>query len=85
MDQVRVRLHLLPSHQQQPVISRLVQEHRRTVNITGAQLGSLNPLGWIGLELRGSTKQIANGLAFLSSMDLQIKGKPNAMGDGWHY
>ncbi|UBF30609.1 NIL domain-containing protein (plasmid) [Kovacikia minuta CCNUW1] len=94
MNQARVRLYLLPSYQQEPVISDLVRKHRLTVNITGAQLGQpsnssawtdSDSSGWIDLELQGSNQQITNGLAFLASLHLKVVGKPNVMGDSWHY
>ncbi len=83
--QIRVRVEIPPYYQQEPVISRLIREHRLIVNITGAKLGKNTGLqGCFDLELRGTPPQICSGLTYLQSLGIKVVGKANPDGDGWH-
>jgi len=82
---MRLRLHIPPRYQQEPVISRLIAIHGLVVNITGAMLGKhTNGEGRFDLEIRGTVPQIRHALAYLESLNLKIVGKPNADGDSWY-
>ena len=83
--QIRLRIYIPQSYQQEPIISILISEHGLAVNITGAMLTSNNKQGHFDLELRGTPNQICSGLAYLEALKLKILGKPNAQGDGWSY
>lgn len=87
LTQLRLRLYLPSSYQKEPIISRLIQDYRLVVNITGASLQTqLNPLGWLDIELRGAPSQFDQGLQYLTSLQqLKIVGKPSAAGDSWSY
>uniref|UniRef100_A0A7C3KF47 NIL domain-containing protein n=1 Tax=Oscillatoriales cyanobacterium SpSt-418 TaxID=2282169 RepID=A0A7C3KF47_9CYAN len=85
MTQVRVRVQIPAHYRQEPVISQLVASYGLVVNITSALLGeSTNGYGSFDLELRGSTHQIHQGLAFLTSLGLKVIGKPGTCDDSWH-
>lgn len=81
----KIRLHLqIPQHyQQEPVISRLIATYGLVVNITGAKLEHTGGEGRFDLEIDGTVPQIWRGLAYLESLNLKIRGKPNAEGDSW--
>ncbi len=82
--QLRIRITVPRSYHQEPVISQLTYLYGLLVNITGAMLSSqTGGEGWFDLELRGSSQQIASGLAYLEQLDIKIAGKPNPGGDGW--
>ncbi|UBF30365.1 NIL domain-containing protein (plasmid) [Kovacikia minuta CCNUW1] len=86
MSQVRLRVQVSSCDWHEPVISRLISEHRLIVNIMGARLQkNSQEQGWFDLELRGTTQQIKSGLAYLESVQLKIVGKPNVEGDSWYY
>ena len=83
--QVRLRLHIPQCYQREPVISQLISAHGLVVNITKAMLGeNTGGHGCFDLELQGTPSQISSGLTYLESLNLTIKGKPNADGDGWY-
>lgn len=83
--QIRLRVGIPKTYNQEPVISRLTADYGLLVNITGAMLGSdSGGQGWFDLELRGTPNQIQSGLAYLQKLKLKIWGRPNADGDGWH-
>lgn len=85
VNQIRLRVHIPPSYQQEPVIYRLIYDYGLVVNITGAMLGkNTAEQGYFDLELRGKLQQISKGLSYLESLNLKIVGKPNAAGDSWH-
>jgi NIL domain len=69
----RIRLRIPKDYHQEPVISNLVSNNGLVVNIRAAILGG-NAIGdgWFDLELQGTNAQIENGLAYLSSLDLEI-------------
>ncbi len=82
---VRLRLHIPPFYQEEPVISRLIASHGLIVNITGAMLGKhTNGEGRFDLEIRGTVLQLWHGLNYLESLNLKIEGKPHTDGDGWY-
>lgn len=81
----RIRLHIPPDYQQEPVISRLSSDYGLSVNITGAKLAATTQAGIFELELRGTPQQIQTGLTYLRSLNVKVIGKPNAEGDSWHY
>jgi L-aspartate semialdehyde sulfurtransferase ferredoxin len=84
--QIRLRLYIPPHYHQEPVISRLISEYDLRINITGAMLGeNTNWQGCFDLEICGNLPQISRCLAYLESLNMKIKGKPNACGDSWHY
>ena len=71
--QTRVRLRIPKQYQQEPVISKLSQQHGLTVNIIGALLGAnAREDGWFDLELRGQVAQINGALLYLNDLDLEI-------------
>ncbi|MBD2100694.1 NIL domain-containing protein [Leptolyngbya sp. FACHB-261] len=81
---IRVKIRIPSEHRQEPVISRLISEHRLLVNITGAKLEDCPQAeGWFDLELHGTPPQLQQGLAYLQNLDIQIWGKPNPDGDSW--
>lgn len=83
--QIRLRVHIPPYYQQEPVIYRLIYNYALVVNITGAMLEkNTAEQGYFDLELRGTPQQISKGLSYLESLNIKIVGKPNAEGDGWH-
>ena len=85
VNQIRLRVHIPLSYQQEPVIYRLISNYGLVVNITGAMLGeNTAEQGYFDLELRGTTQQISKGLSYLESLNIKIVGKPNAAGDSWH-
>ncbi|MBW4607604.1 MAG: NIL domain-containing protein [Hassallia sp. WJT32-NPBG1] len=85
LTKVRLRLHIPQCYQQEPVISRLISAHGLVVNITKAIVEEhTDGHGSFDLELQGTPPQISSGLTYLESLNLTIKGKPNADGDGWY-
>ncbi|AKG20623.1 NIL domain-containing protein [Calothrix sp. 336/3] len=84
-----IRLHLqIPGiYHQEPIISRLISDYQLVVNITGAILENHPQApGYFDIELSGTIPQIHQGLKYLESLKLQIKGKGNfAGGDSWFY
>ncbi|MFH7029429.1 MAG: NIL domain-containing protein [Heteroscytonema crispum UTEX LB 1556] len=83
--QIRLRLYIPPHYHQEPVISRLISQSGLRINITGAMLGeNTNWQGCFDLEICGTLPQISKGLAYLESLNMKIKGKPNAWGDSWN-
>jgi hypothetical protein len=85
LTKVRLRLHIPQCYQQEPVISRLISAHGLVVNITKAMLAeNTDGHGCFDLELQGTPSQISSGMTYLESLNLTIKGKPNADGDGWY-
>lgn len=85
LTKVRLRLHIPQCYQQEPVISRLISAHGLVVNITKAMLAeNIDGYGCFDIELQGTPPQISSGLTYLESLNLTIKGKPNADGDGWY-
>lgn len=86
MTWIRLRLHIPSCYQHEPVISRLISEYDLTVNITGATLGAISSEdGCFDLELRGTSRHISQGLAYLESLHLRIVGRPNVDRDSWDY
>ncbi|GAA6618003.1 NIL domain-containing protein [Scytonema sp. NUACC26] len=82
---VRLRLHIPPLYEKEPVISRLISSHGLIVNITGAMLGkSTNGEGLFDLEIHGTVPQLWHGLNYLESLNLKIEGKPHTGGDSWY-
>lgn len=85
LTKVRLRLDIPQCYQQEPVIFRLISAHNLVVNITKAILGeNTDGYGCFDLELQGTPSQISSGLTYLESLNLTIKGKPNADGDSWY-
>ena len=83
--QIRLRLHIPQRYQQEPVIYQLIYTHNLVVNISKAMLGkNTDGHGYFDLELQGTPLQICNGLTYLESLNLTIKGKPNTDGDSWY-
>jgi ABC-type methionine transport system ATPase subunit len=78
----RIRMRIPKTLHQEPVISKLVSHYGLTVNITAAILGSnANGDGWFDLDLKGSHDRIANALAYLNELDLELwQGSDR---DGW--
>lgn len=86
LTQIRLRLGIPKTYYQEPVISRLTADYQLLVNITGAMLSpATQDRGWFDLEIQGTAKQIQSGLAYLQQLELEICGRPNPDGDGWHY
>lgn len=84
LTKIRLRLHIPQCYQQEPVISRLISAHGLVVNITKAMLvENTDEHNCFDLELQGTLPQISSGLTYLESLNLTIKGKPNADGDSW--
>ncbi len=82
---LRLRLQIPSIYQHRPVISQLISQYNLTVNITGARLGkSTDGEGFFDVELRGTISQISLALAYLESLNIKIKGKPNPDGDSWY-
>ena len=85
LTKVRLRLHIPQSSQQEPVIYRLISAYSLVVNITKAIVGeNTDGHNCFDLELQGTPSQISSGLTYLESLNLTIKGKPNADGDSWY-
>ncbi|HAX78474.1 MAG TPA: hypothetical protein DCY88_22255 [Cyanobacteria bacterium UBA11372] len=85
VNQIRLRVHIPLSYQQEPVFYRLISNYGLVVNITGAMLKeNTTEQGYFDLELRGTPSQIGKGLSYLESLNIKIVGKPNAAGDSWH-
>ena len=85
LTKVRLRLYIPQCYQQEPVISRLISAHGLVVNITKAIVEEhTDRHGYFDLELQGTPPQISSGLTYLESLNLTIKGKPNADGDSWY-
>ena len=84
--QIRLRVAIPKKYQQEPVICKLTADYGLLVNITAAMLDlSTGDRGWFSLELRGTLNQIQQAIAYMQELELEISGRPNTDGDGWHY
>ncbi|MFB2895884.1 NIL domain-containing protein [Aerosakkonemataceae cyanobacterium BLCC-F50] len=74
--QTRIRIKIPQKYHQEPVISRLISDHKLTVNLNQALLGAnASNDGWFDLDLQGSTRQIQSALIYLAEMDIEIWSK----------
>ncbi|MBD1821753.1 NIL domain-containing protein [Cyanobacteria bacterium FACHB-DQ100] len=85
LNRVRLRLEISASYHQEPILSRLVSDFNLVVNITGANLGKSN-IGesYCDIEIRGTPQQISQGLIYLKSLNVLMRGKPNTTEDDWY-
>jgi len=81
--QIRLQLQIAQCYPLKTIFSNLISEQGLTVNITGVRAEE-NAYQYLDLEIQGTILQINNGLDYLQSLDLKIKGKPNTEGDGWY-
>lgn len=82
---LRIQISIPELHCNEPIFSRLVADHKLTVNVTNTVLGDDGKPRQLDLELTGTIAQMQSGLAYLKSLNLSIRGKPNPAGDSWHY
>ena len=82
---LRIRIFIPKLHYQEPIFSRLVNDHNLAVNVIHTVLATDGQPRQLDLELTGTIAQIRSGLAYLESLNLKIRGKPNPAGDSWHY
>lgn len=74
--QIRIRIKIPQKYHQEPVISRLISNHKLTVNLNQALLGAnASNDGWFDLDLQGTTRQIESALIYLAEMDIEIWNK----------
>lgn len=74
--QTRIRIKIPQRYHQEPVISRLISDHKLTVNLNQALLGANSSNdGWFDLDLQGSNRQIQSALIYLAEMDIEIWSK----------
>jgi hypothetical protein len=74
--QTRIRIKIPQKYHQEPVISRLISDHKLTVNLNQALLGAnASNDGWFDLDLQGSTRQIQSAMIYLAEMDIEIWSK----------
>lgn len=74
--QTRIRIKIPQKYHQEPIISRLISDHKLTVNLNQALLGAnASNDGWFDLDLQGSTRQIQSALIYLAEMDIEIWSK----------
>ncbi|QIR37524.1 NIL domain-containing protein [Tolypothrix sp. PCC 7910] len=67
---IRVRL----QDHTQPIISQLISRYGLTVNIAAASLKeNTQDNGWFNLEIQGDSQQIAAGLTYLQSLNIDIE------------
>ncbi|MDX2216872.1 MAG: NIL domain-containing protein [Oculatellaceae cyanobacterium bins.114] len=71
--QTQIRLQIPKNFHREPIISRLISEHRIAVNVTSAPTGT-NPRcdRWFTLELRGKVKQVRSALAYLKDTKPEV-------------
>lgn len=82
--QTRIKICIPKNYHAEPVISHLVSHHGLTVNILAALLGAnAQHDGWFDLELRGTSQQIGDALAYLYDLDLEIWRESGLQEDGW--
>jgi L-aspartate semialdehyde sulfurtransferase ferredoxin len=81
--QIRLQLQIAQCYPLKAIISNLIAEQGLAVNITGVRTGK-NAHQHLDLEIQGTILQINNGLNYLQSLDLKIRGKPNTEGDSWY-
>ncbi|MBD2462937.1 NIL domain-containing protein [Oscillatoria sp. FACHB-1407] len=68
--QTHIRLQIPKNFHREPIISRLISEHRIAVNVTSAPAATnLRCDRWFTLELRGKVKQVRNALAYLNEIN----------------
>jgi L-aspartate semialdehyde sulfurtransferase ferredoxin len=84
LNRVRLRLEIPASYYQEPILSRLISEHKLIVNIIEAQLSKNTIESYCEVELRGTPQQINQGLNYLKSLNVQITGKPNTAEEDWY-
>jgi L-aspartate semialdehyde sulfurtransferase ferredoxin len=82
---LRLRILIPESHHHEPIFSRLVVDHKLAVKIIRTVLGTDDQPRQFDLELTGTIAQMQSGLAYLESLNLKIRGKPNPAGDSWYY
>ncbi|WP_416668925.1 NIL domain-containing protein [Egbenema bharatensis] len=82
---LRIQILIPESQHYEPIFSRLVANHKLAVNVTRTVLGTDGQPRQLDLELTGTIAQMQSGLAYLESLKLKIRGKPNPAGDSWHY
>jgi ABC-type methionine transport system ATPase subunit len=74
--QTRIRIKIPQKYHQEPVISRLISDHKLTINLNQALLGAnASNDGWFDLDLQGSNRQIQSALIYLAEMDIEIWSK----------
>jgi L-aspartate semialdehyde sulfurtransferase ferredoxin len=78
--QIRLQLQITQYYPLKAIISNLISEQGLTVNVTGVRIEK-NAHQHLDLEIQGTILQINNGLNYLQSLDLKIRGKPNTEGD----
>lgn len=82
---LRIRIFIPKQHSDEPIFSRLIADHKLTVNLASAVLEASGRPKQLDLELKGTIAQIQSGLAYLESLNIAIRGKSNPAGDSWHY
>jgi L-aspartate semialdehyde sulfurtransferase ferredoxin len=82
--QLRLTL-LIPVHtQQEPIVARLMTDYGLTVSIFRTVFAISGRPEQLDLKVNGTIEQMQGALAYLKSLDLSIKGKPNPDGDAWY-
>jgi L-aspartate semialdehyde sulfurtransferase ferredoxin len=80
--QIRLRLQTSQPYPLEAMLSNLVSDHELTLNITRIKREN-DTFQQLDLEIRGTILRITHGLDYLKSLDITIKGRPNAEGDAW--
>ena len=74
--QTRIRIRIPQKYHREPIISRLISDHKLTVNLNAALLGAnASNEGWFDLELQGTTHQIRSAFIYLAELDVEIWSK----------
>lgn len=81
--QIRLQLQINWCHPFEVIISNLISTYGLTVNIIKTKIEK-NAQDHLDLEIQGTILQIGNGLNYLQSLELKIRGKPNTEGDNWY-
>lgn len=82
---IRIKLSIPQQTRQAPILARLITDYGLSVNIFCTLLDIENQPKQLDLELQGTIAQVNNGLLYLKSLNIVIKGKPNPDGDSWYY
>lgn len=81
--QIRLQLKIAEYYPLEAMLTHFRSEQGLTVNITSIRIEE-NAHQHLDLEIQGTISQISNGLNYLQSLDLEIRGKPNTEGDSWY-
>jgi hypothetical protein len=82
--QLRLTLLIPVPTQQEPIVARLMTDYGLTVSIFRTVFAISGRPEQLDLKVNGTIEQIQDALAYLKSLDLSIKGKPNPDGDAWY-